>query len=295
MAEDLEVEEIQRDLDRSGPMLRFAQVRSMGFLVLFLWSESACISAYSPPAPVAPFLDEVGEVVIGGTASPLPRSLGATVYMAAAPTQSTRVFGSGSLTRTGGRSVKDEGETISGHNDTEQGEVGAGYGLARRHLVLEALTGGGYGHTKSAPCRQYLGDGFCSKSSEIESHFARYFAQLNIAGNGRTWVAGGGVRMSLVHFMQIDVGTGSLDDSKWMPALEPFITARYGFSWGKLELGVHAPIVLSSPEVRFTNTGSDATPSRTITRSLASTPVPRLLLGFQVNLEQLWHKGTEPP
>ena len=68
----------------------------------------ACASAYSPPGPVVPLLDERGDLSLGANVRPALPTRGATAYLAAAPSEKSRVYTAGSFLHYDSKTTDDD-------------------------------------------------------------------------------------------------------------------------------------------------------------------------------------------
>lgn len=252
-----------------------------------------CVSTYAPATPVVPFLDEAGDVAVGGSLRAAQPTAGASAFVAAAPTESTRVFVSGTFARQDGDRYTDFlNRSMRERNRTDQIEVGGGYGFAKRWRQLEALAGGAYGRAESNQCDPLLFHDIpdqCSLWVDSRSWFARPFLQLQLAARLGPWQGGGGTRVAATRYQLQELF--GLPDHRvlWVATVEPFVVQRVGFEWGKLELGIHVPLVVYSPSVRNEiRTGENAGVSDE--DNFAITPEPRVTLGVVLNIDELWRR-----
>jgi hypothetical protein len=174
---------------------------------LGLWLCAGCMSAYAPAAPVVPLLAKQGDVVAGAKLRPAMPRRGMSAYLAAAPSDATRVYASGTWARARGRTTEDgAGRRLKERNDTSQAELGGGWGTTRPKLRAELLGGLGFGRTTFAQCRRAPLDeyGDCVTWVDGRARLARLFAQGQVAARLRWWTGGGGMRISLGFQLPLD-------------------------------------------------------------------------------------------
>lgn len=257
---------------------------------------SGCASSYAPPGPVVPLLAERGDLSIGANVRPALPTRGANAYVAAAPTDATRVFVEGTLTHYDGRRATDESErTMRERNHTLQIEGGAGWGTTGGRRVMEVLAGVGFGRSSAHACRRKydLNGNYgvdCKLWVDSRSWFVRPFVQGDIGWRFRLGHIATGARISTVryHFERL-FGAPSKRTSSAV-TLEPFASTSLGRSWGKVEIQLLVPLVLSSPDVRYTRVydyGGRAE-ERTFRARLIETASPRFTIGIRADLGSLW-------
>lgn len=261
-----------------------------------LWSAliltvSGCMSAYSPPAPVTPLLRGRGDVVAGAMMRPFFPRRGASAHVAAAPTEHTRVYAAGALTRARGIDTNShEARAPKAKNDTNQVELGAGWGTASSALRAEVLAGLGYGKTASIQCDyDPFGDYHCDDWLDASARLFRLSAQAQIEGlSPSRWSGGGGLKISMVRFEFDRLLERSTSSHVSVVTFEPFLLQRVDIGIGHLIMMVHVPIVPYSPKVHVQNGGGAVTGPDPVRVRLIETPAPRIFLGFQGNLDLLW-------
>ncbi|MDB4989521.1 MAG: hypothetical protein JWN04_4699, partial [Myxococcaceae bacterium] len=265
-------------------------LRSWSIALLCL-TLPGCMSGYAAPAPVAPLLTGKGDVVVGANVRPAYPRREASVSVAAAPTESTRVYVAGSRTNARWDDVGDNlGRGLKEGNRTTEAEAGGGWGMALTHLRVEVLGAVGYGKAQTTQCgkRDWLENyDSCPVLVQAQGHFVRTSVQAQAPAHFARWTGGGGARIALVqfHYDQVLGQAGPLTAS--IPTLEPFIVQRLELPYGSLQLMIHIPIVPYSPSVSLS--GAEPSPSHASTR-LIETPWPRFFVGFQANIDELWRK-----
>jgi hypothetical protein len=273
-------------------------LRLVGCLVVLHALLQGCASAYSPPGPVVPLLDERGDLSVGANVRPFLPTRGANAYVAAAPSQATRVFISGSLSRYDGEQTEDESErSMHKKNHTTQIEAGGGWGAVHKHFIVELLAGAGYGKSQANACK--LNTGFstygvgCRLWVDSESSFVRPFVQANFGGRGSLGAGGGGLRISAVRYSyEMLLGEPSQRNAT-IVTLEPFLSGSIGLPWGKLELSLLLPLVISSPRVSYTRAydqGYGGPKEETFSARLVDSASVRFSLGLRADLDELWRK-----
>jgi hypothetical protein len=241
---------------------------------------------------VAPLLDEAGDVAVGGSFYPVRPAQGGNVFVAAAPTQASRMFVAGSFSRMHGSELTDySGRSMHERNRTNQVQAGGGYGFTRRHFLLEALGALGFGRTSSAQCEpevfpEYPED--CKFWVDSRSWFTSYSAQVHAVGRAGPWQGGGGVRVTFARYQFEELFGRPSQRAAVLPLLEPYIVQRVGLPLAQVELGIHFPIVLHTPQVKNHSDGGDSGPG-----PLFISPGMRLTLGIVFNVDEVWRKrGT---
>ncbi|MDB4985132.1 MAG: hypothetical protein JWN04_310 [Myxococcaceae bacterium] len=268
--------------------------RSLLF-VLVLVTASGCMSGYAAPAPITPLLGGRGDVVAGATFRPAFPRREASAYLAAAPTESTRVYVAGTHTLARGESGVDiPNRELKERNHTDEVEGGGGWGIARGRLRAEILGGLGYGRVQSTQGARTLDrdPDFVSTWVQARGHFARASVQAQAAAHVAHWTGGGGVRIALVRFQYAEVLGYEGPVTALVPTFEPFMVQRLELPFGSIQLTIHAPIVPYSPSISL----SDAiNADRRVSTRLIETPIPRIFLSFQANLDELWRKRPARP
>ena len=276
-------------------VLKAMRMRSL-LALLFLLMYSACASTYSPVSPVAPLLDRAGAVAVGGNVRPLYPHRGATAYVAAAPTEATRVYVAGSFARMTGNDELGWSRRGDEHNRTNQMEAGAGWGTHRKKfgsyksMIAEVLLGGGYGYTDAAQCASRDLEGYCSLKLDFSSHFAKALLQGQVARKWMHNLLGAGLKIAVLRYEieRLD-GASALGD-EWATTIEPFVVGRVGKDWGQLEAGLRLPFVPWSTHVTRTNTDYVVSGGRPEVESgaLVSSLKPRISIGVRTDLSSLW-------
>lgn len=260
---------------------------------------TGCLSTYAPPGPVVPLLNERGDVSVGANVRPVYPARGANAYVAAAPTESTRLYVAGSIMRHDGRRTEDMSErSMRERNHTTQVEAAFGWGAVHRRMIFEAFGGLGYGTSRANACERNTdingdyGMG-CMLWINSKSWFIRPFVQAEFGALRRLGGGGGGVRVSAVRYDFERLMGEPSDRAATAVIFETFGTARFGVPWGKLELTALLPFTVSSPQVSYTWTydaGYAEPRTQTFTRRLIDTASPRLTLGLRADLDELWRK-----
>ena len=231
--------------------------------LLLLLMCSACASTFSPVSPVTPLLDRAGAVVVGGNVRALYPHRGATAYLAAAPTESTRVYVAGSFARMKGSEELGSWSNQKGgeHNRTNQMEAGAGWGMTHKKfgsyksMIAEVLLGGGYGYTDAAQCgSRAFDEGACLLWLDSAFHFAKGFVQGQVARKWRQKIFGAGLKASVLRYDVERLAGASVIGDEWATTVEPFLVGKIGPDWAKFEVGLHLPFVPWSTHVTRTNT-----------------------------------------
>jgi hypothetical protein len=269
-------------------------------IALSLVVASGCISSYGPAAPVAPLLDEAGDVRVGASMRAVGPKTGASAFVAAAPSESTRVYVAGSFVHEHGDKYTDNlGRKLTERNDSKQVEAGAGYGFSMRHLQVEALTGAALGKTYSKQCdwphpwfTEYPNE--CPLWVDARSWFVRPFLQGQAAASLGPWQGGGGVRVAVTRYQLSELFDAPSKRVVLLPVAEPFIVQRVGLDWVKFELTVHMPVFLHSTGMRdSTLVDGHPDPIRHTGRSkFALWPGPRVMLGVVFNLDEAWRRRS---
>jgi hypothetical protein len=257
-----------------------------------------CVSAYSPPGPVVPLLDERGDLSVGANLRPALPTRGASAYVAAAPSERSRVFVAGSLSRYSGERTDDYTERrMQQKNHTLQLEAGAGAGMRRDHLVLEGLAGIGFGKSEANQCRRQISFNTygtdCQVWVDSRSWFMRPFVQFEAGGRYRPGAFGGGLRISVVRYAYDWLLGEPSQRNAAIVTVEPFFSASMGMPWGKVEIQFLVPLVASSPDVAYTrafNGGGSQSMERTWQTPLVESATPRFTLGLRADLDELWRK-----
>ena len=252
----------------------------------------ACISTYAPAAPVAPLLDEAGDVALGGGFYPVRPTQGGNVFVAAAPSDAARVFVAGSFSRMQADDLQSDylGRSMHARNRTNQVQVGGGYGFKRRHFLLEALGAVGFGRTSSAQCEPKFFEDQpedCRFWADSRSWFTTYSGQVHAVGRAGPWQGGGGVRMTFARYQFEELFDRPSRRVSVLPVLEPYIVQRVGLPLAQLELGLHFPLVLHTPEAE---NHSPTEASYTWSGPLFLSPGMRLTCGVVFNVDEVWRK-----
>ena len=160
--------------------------------------------------------------------------------------------------------------------------------MAGPHLRAEVLGAFAYGQVRSNQCKRdpLSDDGdFCFTWLQARGSFMRPSLQAQAAAHFGRWTGGGGARIALVRFQYDEVvgHVGHVNAS--IPTFEPFIVQRVELPFGSLQLTIHVPIVAYSPSVKLDQMSAEYNVTST---KLIETPSPRIFLGFQANLDELW-------
>jgi hypothetical protein len=264
------------------------------FLLVPLLGSLGCVSVYSPPGPVVPMFRKAGDLSVGANVRPFMPTRGANVYVAAAPSEHTRLTLSGSMSHYDGRTATDYSErTMAEKNHTLQLDVGGGWGTTRGNAIFEVLAGVGYGTVNAHACRREynLSGNYgidCSLWIDTRAWFVRPYVQGQV---GRRWETGhlaGGMRMSALHYdLEELVGQPSTRTAT-VPTLEPFLSASKGLPWGKLEAQFLVPLVLYSPEVTVVRQTDSGGSHSDYTGALIISASPRFTVGLRADLTDLW-------
>lgn len=257
-------------------------------LTLFL---QACVSSYAPPGPVVPLFEKGGQLSAGANVRPFFPTAGANAYVAAAPTDATRLYVSGSLSHFDRAKDDDEaGREMRERNHTLQAELGLGWGRTfAEHAVVEVLGGAGYGVTDA---HQHVRDwiceeGYCGLWVDSKSTFVRGFAQGQVGGHWSHGSSAGGLRISAIRY-DFDWLMGAPSNRKaWVQTFEPFVGGTFGLPWGKIELQLLIPMVISRADASITTTDTYGR-TGTYRGKLVETASPRFTLGLRADLRDLW-------
>jgi hypothetical protein len=256
-------------------------------LFMFVSVISGCVNAYSPMTPPAPLLERAGEVsAIGRMRLGDPRR-GAAGTIAVAPTRSSRVVASFDLARDRGRKERyhDANEENGRPSvDATRAELGAGWGMARRHLVVEALAGGGYGVKDVAYCQHDWQEGGCGPWVKGHARVVHGFVQGHAAAAFNLWRGGGGLRLQVSHDAYEELGGRTSAQSVTVPSIEPFIVQRLVLPYVSFEAQLQFAILLRYPKLMIPVAPSDTLVSVYPYRL----PLPRIWLGAVIALDELW-------
>ncbi|MFT3927078.1 MAG: hypothetical protein QM778_31320 [Myxococcales bacterium] len=272
--------------------------------LLLLTLSAGCMSTYSPPGPVVPLFHNKGDLSIGANVRPAMPTRGANAYAAVAPSESTRAYVQGSFAHYDGLHAEDNSERkMNEMNHTRQVEAAAGWGLSKGNFAVEAFAGLGYGRTDANACHRnfdingnYGVD--CSLWITSSSWFVQPFVQAHAGWRkSRFGGGGGGLRASVLHYDFDQLMGAPSDRVANAVTLEPYLSGSIGLPWGKLELSLMVPLVVSSPVVQYTRRYDDyySQPSeQTWTARLIDTASPRFTLGIRGDLHELWRKPQAP-
>lgn len=257
-----------------------------------LWA--GCMSQYSPAAPVAPLLTHRGQVVAAARFRPVYPTRGVSAHVAAAPSEHSRLYLSGTWSRARGvRSDDYSSRILREHNNTRQLELGAGWGEAGAAFRKELLAGVGYGHVDAAGCYrdEFQGYSYCEGWwVDGTARFGRVFVQPQMAWHVGLWTGGGGLRLGYAHYVfERQFGRPS-DYDTGLFTIEPFMVHRIDVPFGAIEVMLHIPFLIAPPYVEVPQGNPLAADQGTTHRErLFQIPMPRLYVGLQGNLDALWN------